>query len=139
MIFVLQITECMIIEVKEGKVLFSWKEYRRKWFRKMKFEIDEFICCFLLHVLSDGFFKIRLYVLFSSRYCKQNIEMANAILEQNALDLKEEDLEVGSQTWNKQSVVWPKILKAIDNFIKLYCALNPVMLATWLYLYVFKY
>jgi hypothetical protein len=51
-VFRIAITDRRIIEVKDGKVRFSWKGYRTGLFREMKLETDEFIRRFLLHSLS---------------------------------------------------------------------------------------
>ncbi len=48
--FRIAITDRRIMEVKDGKVHFSWKDYRTGKFRQMKLDIDEFIRRFLLHV-----------------------------------------------------------------------------------------
>lgn len=50
-VFRIAITDRRIIQVKNGKVLFSWKDYRSGRFRKMSLDINEFIRRFLLHVL----------------------------------------------------------------------------------------
>lgn len=120
-VFRIAITDRRIVEVKNGNVLFSWKDYRTNRFRKMKLDTDEFIRRFLLHVLPGGFFKVRYYGIFSSRYRKQNIETAKAILKQEALDLKEEALEDGIQTWEKQDTIWSEILKTLTNYKKPNC------------------
>jgi hypothetical protein len=39
-----------ILEVKDGEVRFSWKNYRTGRFRQLKLDIDKFIHRFLLHV-----------------------------------------------------------------------------------------
>ena len=120
-VFRIAITDRRIIEVKDGKVHFSWKDYRTGRFRKMKLDIDEFIRRFLLHILPQGFFKVRHYGIFSSRYRKQNIETAKKILDQELMDQKEEDMEDGCQTWEKQDTVWTEILEAISNYKKPNC------------------
>lgn len=120
-VFRIAITDRRIIEVKDGKVRFSWKDYRTGLFKEMKLDIDEFIRRFLLHVLPKGFFKVRYYGIFSSRYRKQNLETANAILTQEAVDRKEEDMEDGLQTWDRQDTVFRGILEAISNCQKPNC------------------
>ncbi len=52
---------------------FRWKDYRaragatgREWIKTMTLPADEFIRRFLLHVLPDGFHRIRHYGLFAS-------------------------------------------------------------------------
>ncbi len=120
-VFRIAITDRRIIEVKNGKVFFSWKDYRTNQFRKMDLSINEFIRRFLLHVLPKGFFKVRYYGIFSSRYRKQNIEIAKVVLEQEATDQKEEDREDGKQTWEKQDTVWGEIIEAISAYKKPNC------------------
>jgi hypothetical protein len=115
-VFRIAITDRRIIEVKDGKVRFSWKDYRTGRFREMKLDIDEFIRRFLLHVLPKGFFKVRYYGILSSRYRKQNIETAKKLLEQETETKKEEALEDGSRVLEKQDTVWNEILECIQNF-----------------------
>ena len=115
-VFRIAITDRRIIEVKDGKVRFSWKDYRSGHFREMKLDVDEFIHRFLLHVLPKGFFKVRYYGILSSRYRKQNIETAKQLLAQEAENQKEEALEDGRQILEKQNTVWNEILESIKNF-----------------------
>ena len=120
-VFRIAITDRRIIEVKNGKVLFSWKDYRTNRFRKMGLTIDEFIRRFLLHSLPKGFFKVRYYGIFSSRFRKLNIETAKRILNQEIEDRKEEAIEDGLRTWEKQDTVWGEILETISNYKKPNC------------------
>ena len=115
-VFRIAITDRRILEVKDGKVLFSWKDYRSNTFRKMRLDTDEFIRRFLLHVLPRGFFKVRYYGIFSSRYRKKNIETARKLLEQEAEDKKEEAMEDGTGQWEKQDTIWDEILELIQNY-----------------------
>ena len=115
-VFRIAITDRRILEVKDGKVRFSWKDYRTGRFREMKLDINEFIRRFLLHVLPKGFFKVRYYGILSSRYRKQNIETARQLLAQEAENQKEEVLEDGGQILEKQNTVWTEILESIRNF-----------------------
>jgi len=114
-VFRIAITDRRIIEVKDGKVRFSWKDYRSGHFRQMKLDVNEFIRRFLLHVLPKGFFKVRYYGIFSSRHRRQNIETAKRLLAQEAEINKEEALEDGSRVWEKQNTVWDEILECIRN------------------------
>jgi hypothetical protein len=120
-VFRIAITDRRIIEVKNGKVLFSWKDYRSGRFRKMRLDTDEFIHRFLLHVLPQGFFKVRYYGIFSSRFRKQNIELAKSLLTLEVMDKKQESLEDGRRVWEKQDTVWNEILQIISNFRKPNC------------------
>jgi hypothetical protein len=120
-VFRIAITDRRILEVKDGKVLFSWKDYRSGHFRKMRLEIDEFIRRFLLHILPSGFFKVRYYGIFSSRYRKVNISTANKLLDQQQDTLREETIEDGSPVFEKQDTVWNEIFEKIQNFQKPNC------------------
>ena len=112
-VFRIAITNRRIIEVKDGKVLFSWKDYRTGLYRKMKLDVDEFIRRFLLHLLPGGFFKVRYYGIFSSRYRKHNIENAKTLIrEENDLQT-EQQIEDKGQAWQKQDTVWNEILQMI--------------------------
>ena len=120
-VFRIAITDRRISEVKNGKVRFSWKDYRSGLFKEMNLDIDEFIRRFLLHVLPKGFFKVRYYGIFSSRFRKQNLKAAKALLTQDAADKKEEDMEDGLLTMDKHDTIWPEILEAISNYKKPNC------------------
>jgi hypothetical protein len=115
-VFRIAITDRRIIEVKDGKVRFSWKDYRSGYFRQMNLDVNEFIRRFLLHVLPKGFFKVRYYGIFSSRHRKQNLETAEQLLQQEAESRKEEALEDDCRIWEKQKTVWNEILECIRNF-----------------------
>jgi hypothetical protein len=115
-VFRIAITDRRILEVKDGKVRFSWKDYRTGLFREMKLDIDEFIRRFLLHLLPKGFFKVRYYGIFSCRYRKENIETVRQLLGQEAENKKEEALDDGDRVWEKQDTVWNEILGAIRNY-----------------------
>ena len=114
-VFRIAITDRRILEVKGGKVRFSWKDYRTGRFREMKLDIDEFIRRFLLHILPKGFFKVRYYGIFSSRHRKENIETAKRLLTEEAETKKGEALEDGSRVWEKQGTVWGEIVELIKT------------------------
>jgi hypothetical protein len=120
-VFRIAITDRRIKEVKDGKVKFSWKDYRTGMFREMKLDIDEFIRRYLLHVLPKGFFKVRYYGIFSNRYRKENIDMARQLLSQEAENNKEEALEDGNRVWEKQDTIWDEIMESIRNCKKANC------------------
>ncbi|HEX3008399.1 MAG TPA: IS91 family transposase [Bacteroidales bacterium] len=122
-VFRVAMTDRRIIEVNQGKVHFHWKNYRTGLYSKMKLDIDEFIRRYLLHVLPTGFFKVRYYGIFSSRYRKQNIQNARELLIQDTQLLHEQALEDGRQVWIKQDNVWKEILTKIQNHKKPNCPL----------------
>lgn len=71
-----------IISHKDGKVTFSYKDYKVAGLRKeMTLEEDEFIRRFLQHVLPSGFSKIRYFGFMALRYLQSNIERCITLLD----------------------------------------------------------
>jgi hypothetical protein len=57
-----------IVAVENDRVFFRWKDYQDKGKRKlMELDAVEFIRRFMLHILPEGFCKIRYYGIFASR------------------------------------------------------------------------
>ena len=71
-----------IIKVKNGRVHFKWKNYRKEGkSEETSLEIFEFIRRFLLHVLPKNFYKIRYYGILASRNRKRKLAICREILE----------------------------------------------------------
>ena len=73
-----------LISADAGTVVFRWKDYRIKRGDRMKvmrLETGEFIRRFLIHVLPDGFHRIRHYGLLSSSTRKRNIVTIRHLLD----------------------------------------------------------
>ena len=65
------------------RVTFKWKDYRAKSearYKLMTLDADEFIRRFLIHVLPDGFHRIRHYGLFAKANRAGNIALARRFL-----------------------------------------------------------
>ena len=65
------------------RVTFKWKDYRAKSdarYKLMTLDADEFIRRFLIHVLPDGFHRIRHYGLFANANRAGNIALARRFL-----------------------------------------------------------
>ena len=65
------------------RVTFKWKDYRAKGdarYKLMTLDADEFIRRFLIHVLPDGFHRIRHYGLFANANRANNIALARRLL-----------------------------------------------------------
>ena len=65
------------------RVTFKWKDYRAKAdarYKLMTLDVDEFIRRFLIHVLPDGFHRIRHYGLFANGNRANNIALARRLL-----------------------------------------------------------
>jgi hypothetical protein len=70
------ISNSRLVSLDERGVRFRYKDYRRNGrarFRTMTLMPNEFIRRFLLHVLPNGFHRIRHYGLLASATCKANI------------------------------------------------------------------
>jgi hypothetical protein len=75
-----------LLDIEDGQVRFRYKDYRHDSQQKvMTLSADEFIRRFLLHVLPDGFQRIRYYGFLGNRFrqeklqrCRQLLGMASA-------------------------------------------------------------
>lgn len=67
--------------IENGKVIFEWKDYGDKnKSKEMALTPVEFIRRFMLHILPEGFFKIRYYGILSSRNKKAALKRCREIL-----------------------------------------------------------
>src|SRR5271169_584362 len=70
-----------LLAIDEGKVRFHWKDYRNANQQKtMTHAANEFIRRFLLHVLPDGFQRIRYYGFLANRYREQKLARCRQLL-----------------------------------------------------------
>lgn len=70
-----------ILKYENGEVSFRWKDYKDDGKSKiMTLKAEEFIRRFLLHILPNGFFKIRYYGIFSNRIRKKMTDICRKIL-----------------------------------------------------------
>jgi hypothetical protein len=68
-------------ELKDGKVTFTYKDYKHENRQKvMTLMADEFLRRFLLHVLPNGFQRIRHYGLLGNRHRAKNLARCRALL-----------------------------------------------------------
>ena len=77
------ISNSRLVSLDERGVTFRYKDYRRDGrarFRTMTLMPNEFIRRFLLHVLPNGFHRIRHYGLLASATCKANIARAKELI-----------------------------------------------------------
>jgi hypothetical protein len=76
------IANSRLLSLSSGKVRFRWKDYRHDGQAKvMTLEADEFIRRFLLHVLPDGFHRIRYYGLFANGHRVDKITQCRKLLD----------------------------------------------------------
>jgi hypothetical protein len=70
-----------LLDIDHGKVRFHWKDYRNGNRQKtMTLAADEFIRRFLLHVLPEGFQRIRYYGFLANRYRQQKLARCRQLL-----------------------------------------------------------
>ncbi|MEQ8471204.1 MAG: transposase [Marinoscillum sp.] len=61
------ISNSRLVVVKDGKVTFRWKDYRKRLSKQLlTLGAQEFIGRFMRHVLPSGFYKIRYYGLLAT-------------------------------------------------------------------------
>ena len=70
-----------LLDIAEGRVTFRYKDYRHEAQQKtMTLQADEFIRRFLLHVLPEGFQRIRYYGFLANRYREQKLAHCRELL-----------------------------------------------------------
>jgi hypothetical protein len=75
------ISNSRILSLSDGKVCFRWKDYRQDGKAKvMTLAAGEFMRRFLLHVLPDGFHRIRHYGLFANGHRAERIKLCRQLL-----------------------------------------------------------
>ena len=70
-----------LLDIDNDQVRFQWKDYRDGGqIKTMTLSADEFIRRFLLHVLPDGFQRIRYYGFLGNRYRKEKLDQCRRLL-----------------------------------------------------------
>src|SRR6476659_4610360 len=76
------IANSRLIALADGKVRFTWKDYRQGGITKvMTLDADEFIRRFLLHALPDGFHRIRHYGFLANGDRADNVALCQRLLD----------------------------------------------------------
>jgi hypothetical protein len=78
------IANSRLVKIDEGHVSFRWKDYRENGSHKsktMRLPAGEFIRRFLLHVLPDGFHRIRHFGLFANGHRAKKLTTCRALLD----------------------------------------------------------
>jgi hypothetical protein len=91
------ISNSRLIALDHSGVTFTWKDYRIEGpdrYKTMTLPYHEFIRRFLLHVLPDGFHRIRHYGLFASASRADNIARARQLLAAPAPQVQSDDAEI---------------------------------------------
>ena len=70
-----------LLDIDHGRITFRYKDYRHAGEQKtMTLDADEFIRRFLLHVLPDGFQRIRYYGFLGNRYREEKLALCRELL-----------------------------------------------------------
>jgi hypothetical protein len=70
-----------LLDLQDGQVTFRYKDYKHEQQQKvMTLSADEFLRRFLLHVLPDGFQRIRHYGLLANRHRAENLARCRELL-----------------------------------------------------------
>ena len=70
-----------LLDIDNDRVSFQWKDYRHGGEAKvMTLSAEEFIRRFLLHVLPDGFQRIRYYGFLGNRYRHEKLDLCRRLL-----------------------------------------------------------
>jgi len=102
-----------LLELKDGRVSFTWKNYRQGGRRQvMTLEATEIIRRFLLHTLPDGFVRIRFYGLLANAHRAQKLARCRELL-----GLAEEEEEDG----DRLKPDWVERLRALTGRDPLAC------------------
>lgn len=76
-----------LLAIDNGQVRFRWKDYRDGGQKTMTLTADEFIRRFLLHVLPDGFHRIRYYGFLSNRGRHEKLARCQHLLGMTPLEV----------------------------------------------------
>ena len=75
------ISKNRLVSIEDGKVRFRWKDYRQESRQKvMTLDGGEFIRRFLIHVLPDGFHRIRYYGFLGNCHRARKLALRRALL-----------------------------------------------------------
>ena len=75
------ISNSRLLRLEQGKVTFAWRDYRDAGATKhMTVEAEDFIRRFLVHVLPDGFQKIRYFGLMANRRRALNLALCRSLI-----------------------------------------------------------
>ena len=72
-----------LVSIDDGQVVFRWKDYRHQGGQQkkvMRLDAGEFLRRFLLHVLPDGFHRIRHYGLFANGHRAEKLAICRKLL-----------------------------------------------------------
>lgn len=115
------IANSRLVSMVDGKVTFRWRDYANGCqSRTMTLEVDEFLRRFLLHVLPQGFVRIRYFGMLANRHRKLLLDLCREYLQ---LSLPRQ--QVTTCVANLCQHCHRGIMRRIE-------LLSPLRLSTWL-------
>jgi hypothetical protein len=119
------ITNSRIKSIKDGSVLFEYRDYRDETQKLMNLNYEDFIQRFLQHVLPKGLAKIRHYGILSNRAKKENIPLILLYFERRqAAKIKFDPVQYFKVSFGIDLVCCPNC--DIKTPLTLIMALNPI-------------
>ena len=95
-----------LVSLKNGKVTFTYKDYEDRSRRKtMALDAVEFLRRFLLHVLPQGFVRIRHYGIWAARNVNTKLAVAKRMLASEPVDVQ------GAAPTKKEKPWWERFLE----------------------------
>lgn len=96
-----------LVSIEEGRVSFSWKDYRDGDTEKvMTLEADEFIRRFLLHILPDGFMRIRHFGFVSNCHREEKLALCRKrLLEAEEQSEPVEPVQTGQEQHSLEELI----------------------------------
>jgi len=104
------ISNARILEIAGDKIHFVWKDYKQNGRTKvMKIKAVEFINRFMMHVLPQGFYKIRYYGIFANTLC-------NDLLD-TYLSFSNKEMDISSM----EGKAWQELVQDILGYDPFWC------------------
>jgi len=101
-----------LLSMNNGKVTFTWRDYKHGGKRRaMALDAHEFIRRFLLHVLTDGFVRIRYYGLLANRHRAEKLRLSRHLL----------NLTESPETHPLENQDWADLLQSLTGDDPLLC------------------
>ena len=101
-----------LLNIENGKVTFTWKDYKHgAALKTLKLETEEFIRRFLLHTLPDGFTRIRYYGLLANRHRAVNTDHCRKLLNHTPTTTPTKTIKTE----------WPELLLSLTGQDPLLC------------------
>jgi hypothetical protein len=95
-----------LLSIKNNKVTFTWKDYKHGAVQKnLTLGSEKFIRRFLLHLLPNGFTRIRYYGLFANRHRAENLRHCRKLL----------NYTLATTTAEIEKLDWPELLLALTG------------------------